>query len=347
MNSVQALKDLHHAIQTLGGVEDVEEAGKVLHELLNKFSLTDRWALLLPEAIYQPESAHVHFSVAYLVVNNRVVSKKHNTLLNCSEGILYESVNTQLPRFIHDIHQDASYKQSEDKFLRTIGNSLAVIPYAVLRHRRLVAVFVCSYQYFEHQDEATIRELLLALTAVVSQTVYHIDATKSLQRDAVTDPLTGTYNRRTMSQIVEREMIKSVRLKRELSFIIADIDDFKTINDTQGHLMGDKVLVHCANVLLNNVRNLDYVFRFAGDEFVVLMPETDSASLNKVVARIQKNLANESYAPPTNYTVSIGRYSGYPQNLIDMFNIADHDLYRQKNARKSTRTPARAVTLST
>ena len=335
MTHDDAFRKLHYTIQRLGGIDDLAKAGKALQEIIQEFSLTDSWALLLREQDYRLATDYFYYIINYLVIDNRAIRRRHNSIVDCTQGIIHEVGNQQTPRYIPDIHANDFYHPTSDTLLDDIGQSLALIPFSDPQYQHLAGILICDYQYFGDEHEGIIKEFWLALCALISQTLDRIRTIKALQKDAATDPLTGIYNRRTFVQIAEREIVESNRFKRILSFIIVDIDKFKNINDTEGHLMGDKVLVHCANVLINSVRSLDYVFRFAGDEFVVLMPETDNESLQQVITRIQENLENHGVAPaPTDYTISIGQYSGFPENLVDMFNRADSNLYIKK--RRST-----------
>ncbi len=318
-------------MQRLGTVDNNTLAGKVLYELMQEFSLTRSWALLLPERGYRLHTNYPHFLINYLVIKDRVIRRRFNSVINCTNGIVYDVSNSQTPRFLPDSHADPTYDASHDQLLDDIGRSLAIIPFTDPQQHYLAGILICQYTFFGNSQEKRIREFLQALCEVISQTYWRIETVTTLQRDAATDPLTGLYNRRTFVKTAEREITESNRYKRIISLIIIDIDNFKQINDSQGHLMGDKVLVHCSQLLINSVRSLDYLFRFAGDEFLVLMPDTDLKSLDQVVRRIEVNLKKNNVSPtPTSYTISLGKYSGVPQNLVDMFNKADSNLYAQK-----------------
>ena len=327
-----AFSKLHYAVQRLGAVDDNAKAGKVLQELMQEFLLTKNWTLLLPERGYRLHTNYPHYRINYLVIKNRVIRRRLNSVINCTHGIIYDISNNQLPRFLPDSHTDPLYDATYDHLLDDIGRSLAIIPFSDPQQNYLAGILICQYHFFDDSQEEVVREFLQAFSEVISQTYWRIEVITALQRDASTDPLTGLYNRRTFVKTAEREIIESNRYKRIISLIIIDIDNFKHINDSQGHLMGDQVLVHCSQLLINSVRSLDYVFRFAGDEFLVLMPDTDRKSLERVARRIEDNLKKNRMNPAsTSYTISIGKYSGVPQNLIDMFNRADSNLYAQKH----------------
>ncbi|MCF6282480.1 MAG: diguanylate cyclase [Candidatus Polarisedimenticolaceae bacterium] len=132
---------------------------------------------------------------------------------------------------------------------------------------------------------------------------------KILQEQAIRDHLTGLYQRRWLDEILAKEVSLSNRHARPLSLAIIDIDHFKKVNDTYGHLVGDAVLITLAKFLENSIRTEDIVFRFGGEEFVILMPNSDLESAEKVCHRICRNVANYTIKyHETDYhiTISIG-----------------------------------------
>lgn len=106
---------------------------------------------------------------------------------------------------------------------------------------------------------------------------------------ATTDPLTHLLNRREMSKRMETAMLQYERYKHLFSIIIADIDFFKKVNDTYGHERGDSVLVTVAEILLNSARKTDSISRWGGEEFLLLLPETNAAGAAKLAEKIRKN----------------------------------------------------------
>lgn len=154
---------------------------------------------------------------------------------------------------------------------------------------------------------------------------------------SVTDPLTGLYNRRYLENILEREFLRAKRYQNELSIAIFDIDFFKKVNDTYGHLCGDYVLKEAAYLALETFRKTDIVFRYGGEEFVVILTETPLDKAQIPLERFRK--AIEEY--PFKYdgqdlklTVSIGA-DGIKQDCEDYENLlknADKALYRAKEA---------------
>ena len=153
---------------------------------------------------------------------------------------------------------------------------------------------------------------------------------------AITDPLTRLHNRRYMSSHLDT-LMKSASPGKPVSFLIMDIDHFKSVNDTHGHDVGDEVLREFANRISANVRGIDLACRHGGEEFVVVMPDTDGTFAFSVAERLRQSIESTpikiSRAPNAlNITVSIGIASseGAPDVADQLLRRADQALYRAK-----------------
>jgi two-component system cell cycle response regulator len=153
---------------------------------------------------------------------------------------------------------------------------------------------------------------------------------------AITDPLTGLHNRRYMASHLDT-LMKSANPAKPISFLILDIDYFKAVNDTHGHDVGDEVLREFANRISANVRGIDLACRHGGEEFVVVMPDTDSGFAFTVAERLRQSIESTpikiSRAPNAlTITVSVGIASstGAPDGPEQLLRRADQALYRAK-----------------
>jgi diguanylate cyclase (GGDEF)-like protein/PAS domain S-box-containing protein len=162
---------------------------------------------------------------------------------------------------------------------------------------------------------------------------------EELQRLARTDSLTGLFNRRYFFEIAEKEFAKSIRYNRPLSVILFDIDLFKNVNDTFGHLVGDQVLAHIGKLLREYGRETDVAARYGGEEFIVLLTETDCAHAGVVAERLRKLLEDSSIQDDkgtVHFTASFGvtgRYINPTTKTFDqMIWEADQALYKAKEA---------------
>jgi diguanylate cyclase (GGDEF)-like protein len=160
------------------------------------------------------------------------------------------------------------------------------------------------------------------------------DAEQRLERVASTDPLTGLLNRRSMSARMQEEAARFLRTGAPFSLILADVDHFKRINDAHGHAVGDRVLSGVAALLHQSLRTQDAASRWGGEEFLLLLPDTNLSGAEEVAARlrrdVQRNLA-ELRGMPEGVTLTFGVAAYAPVESVDAcLKAADDALYRGK-----------------
>jgi len=160
---------------------------------------------------------------------------------------------------------------------------------------------------------------------------------KRLELMAVTDGLTGLYNHRFIFERLEEETAKVTRYKRPLSIIMLDIDNFKAVNDTFGHRTGDNVLQSAAHAIMACIRKTDVAGRYGGEEFLVLLPETDLASAKVVAEKIRSTVAQLRFeTKELSITISAGIVEAQQDESYEAFiNRADTNLYRAKRSGKN------------
>lgn len=166
---------------------------------------------------------------------------------------------------------------------------------------------------------------------------------ENVENLAITDPLTGLYNRRGLNQLGDREVARSQRFLHPLAAIMLDIDHFKVVNDTYGHPAGDRVLVALASTLRSHVRNVDLVTRFGGEEFFLLLSETEQSNAESAAERIRQAVENlvvpvalkDNISDSTiQVTVSLGlvMLGQDMANLDALIKATDKALYEAKTA---------------
>jgi diguanylate cyclase (GGDEF)-like protein len=153
------------------------------------------------------------------------------------------------------------------------------------------------------------------------------------------DALTEVYNRRFLYDIFPRLSARADRSQKKISIFLMDADNFKIINDTYGHRVGDVAIQYVSNILVENTRKCDFVCRWGGDEFLLVAPDTDRESSQVVLQRIEDAIhANEvSKHLPFTVPLSVG-LAVYPddgQELDELIRIADNNMYDHKHTKQS------------
>ena len=162
-----------------------------------------------------------------------------------------------------------------------------------------------------------------------------VESQAELRELSIRDPLTSLFNRRRGWELLEDEIIRSDRYQRDLCVIMLDIDNFKTINDTQGHLAGDLVLKTVAKVAGETVRSIDHLFRWGGEEFLVVLPDTELEAALHAAERLREAIARTAIQLPyreLNVTASFGvtRKDENTPDLETLLARADQAMYIAK-----------------
>jgi diguanylate cyclase (GGDEF)-like protein len=211
----------------------------------------------------------------------------------------------------------------------------AIIAPLLLGDDVLGAISLESYR--PHAFTQSDLQLLVSFAATATTAIHNAQLHGEVQKQAITDTLTGLYNRRGFFELGRREVERALRFGRPLTAIMLDIDYFKNVNDLYGHLVGDRVLIGLAGRLMQELRQIDLVGRYGGDEFVALLPETDLANAVSVAERLRKVAAGVTIASasaPVKISLSAGVAALNPESkdLNSLLQRADQALYEAKRA---------------
>ena len=192
-----------------------------------------------------------------------------------------------------------------------------------------------------NEQDVIFAEQVISAAVAALERAYDLESAvmgqEQMRHLAETDPLTNCFNRRALMEKLEQEMDRAARYATMLTGMMIDIDTFKQINDTQGHLVGDRVLKQLANLLKREQRSVDIVARYGGEEFVVLLPETTNAESRNFAERVLRRVATHDFGEaghPVRVTISIG-IASYPDERVtdgeSLLRLADRHLYRAKS----------------
>jgi diguanylate cyclase (GGDEF)-like protein len=165
-----------------------------------------------------------------------------------------------------------------------------------------------------------------------------VSSDQQLKEKGIRDPLTGLYNRHYFNDIIRRELAAARRFGTSISVLLVDVDRFKEINDLKGHAVGDDVLRFVANYLTACVRETDYVFRWGGDEFLIVLPKTDAGAAEAKAEELVRRLPNIPGTDNLHPTLSVGS-AAHRSNVEFPITLSEADarMYEMKLARKRER----------
>lgn len=218
-------------------------------------------------------------------------------------------------------------------------NDLGELGQSITQHLGLIVQAMHNFSTEETSREAGLTRQLLDMQAKLdeverlAETAQH--AIEEQRNKAMHDALTGLPNRESYQERLEQEMHRIERYGGKLSLMVCDIDLFKRINDSYGHLAGDKVLKIIAKSLQNNLRDTDFIARFGGEEFVALMPETSAKEAKLVAEKLRKKIESSPFnfkKEPIQITISFGISEfGKHEAAEEVFARADKALYQAKD----------------
>lgn len=200
--------------------------------------------------------------------------------------------------------------------------------------------------------ESLRRELEAALREVQNKNIQLESSLRMVEEMAATDPLTGLYNRRHFSKVIEQLFAEANRYGKDLACVMIDLDGYKQLNDKFGHQVGDQLLQVAGKAISANMRQMDIAARYGGDEFVLLLPHASADDAVVVAERVRRDFANASMQVlkrQTGVTMSIGIGSvveTHPAHADQLVASADAALYQAKDQGRNRITKADAALVS-
>jgi diguanylate cyclase (GGDEF)-like protein len=183
---------------------------------------------------------------------------------------------------------------------------------------------------------------IMAVTSLVlaAEVTEHKRAEEHAQQLATSDALTGLANYRRLLDALDLEIKRYGRTAKSFAVLLLDLDGLKKINDAHGHTVGNRALCRLANVLQMHSREIDTAARYGGDEFVVVLPETESDAAQHVAERVSEQLRNDGEEPPLTVSVGAAVYPRDGRTIEELLHAADSALYEKKgSSRKKIRLP--------
>jgi len=334
LNNVRQLHVLRRQKQRLHG----------FYRLGQELSQIDEPDVLLQRVIQHLKTDFAYdFSGIFLVEDGGlVVRAKHSpdayvdpgcpvgTRFEFSQGIIGQVARQRKPLLVNDVNQNPRY-------LGTIPTTCSEICVPILFKTDLVGVLNIESTQCDAFNEDDL-EVLSVVTAQLGLAYSNLKRYESLKEQAIRDALTGLYNRRFFNEKLLKEFQRAQRYDHALSVLFVDVDDMHAINNDRGHLKGDEVLQAVAQMLRENVRSSDWIFRYGGDEFVALLPETgeEATIVSQRLVRAQERWNEQHTEEGLELHLSVGVSCWQPgskQTLDEIVQQADLRMFQHKRKR--------------
>jgi len=319
-NNLALLYNIGRAINYLTDINSLLEY--ILSQAI-KISNAEKGSIM----IYDPDSNQLNIRLLTGLENKPIQDKINRNDVECmsfkpGEGVAGRVFLTGKPIILNDIRTDPSFIKNDSSFV----TSIACIP--MLVHGEVLGVVNLTNNQDSHGFGLEETEML---NAIADQAAVALDKAK-LWEMAFTDSLTGLYDRRYFKIKLDDEFQRAKRYNKPFSIVMADLDNFKNINDSFGHAEGDKALTKIGNYLQESIRTVDLVARYGGDEFVLFFPEKDKDAAFNLSERLRKKISQIELVKSSKITISLG-IASFPtdgEDAEDLIKKADSAMYYAK-----------------
>lgn len=312
--------------KTLTSTLDLKEVLEIIMEKISALLQPKNWALLLTDE----ESNDLFFEI----VVGEVSEKNKNHRLKIGEGISGLVAQTGEPLLISNTSKDSRFSKQILTFHGRGPNSILCAPLVSKGNILGVIELINRRESGGFQpDDLTVLTTLADYAAIAIENARYV---QRIQELSITDDVTGLYNSRHLHTILSREVARSKRHKLQFTLVFLDLDFFKRVNDTHGHLMGSRVLKETADVIRRMLRESDVAIRYGGDEFVLLLPETSKKGALILVRRLRLAVNKNRFLRDKGLNIRITASYGiaeYPSdttNKLHLIKLADQAMYRVK-----------------
>jgi diguanylate cyclase (GGDEF)-like protein len=321
----QELTIFHDVAKALTSSLSLDPILQTIMEKMAEYFRPDTWSLLMVDE----QKNELYFAIA-VGAAAEVLAKAR---LKVGEGIAGWVAQHGEALIVPDVRSDPRFSSRLDEMTRLETRSVICVPLRS-KHRVLGVIQLINADVEMSEQEMFFLQALCDYAAIA---IENAKAVEKIQELTITDDCTGLFNARHLHKTLETEVYRSARFGYQFSVIFIDLDHFKLVNDTHGHLVGSRLLAEVGYLVKAQLRLIDFAFRYGGDEFVVLLPQTGKDPAVVVAKRLQDSLRAGTFCADQGLNLSVRASMGLatfphdartPQDLIRQ---ADEMMYMVKN----------------
>jgi diguanylate cyclase (GGDEF)-like protein len=318
----------HELGKALTSSLQLDQVLRTIMEKINEVLRPDTWSLLLMDV----EKNELFFQIA----TGKGAEALKDLRIKVGQGLAGWVAQSGQPVVVTDTSNDSRFFSQVDSKTKMETRSVVAVP---VRFRDqclgVIELINCIGPEGFSQRDLALLEALADYAAIAIENARHVQRIHEL---TITDDCTTLYNARHLNFMLDTEIYRSHRYAFEFSLIFIDLDHFKSINDTHGHLVGSKLLAEIGAAIKEKCRMIDMAFRYGGDEFVVLLPQTSKENALGVANRLHKLIRETVWLQESginaNVTASVG-VASYPtdsRSKAELLHLADEAMYAVKNS---------------
>ena len=320
------LNIFHDVAKALTSSLDLDSILQTIMEKMAEYFRPENWSLLMVDE----EREDLYFAIAV----GPAAEALKNVRLKIGEGIAGYVAKHGENLIVNDVMKDPRFAKRIDEMTKWETRSIICIPLrSRLRILGVIQLVNVDMANFSEKEQF----FLQSLSDYASIAIENARAVERIQELTITDDCTGFYNARHLYKTLETEVYRSARFNYEFTVVFIDLDHFKQVNDTHGHLIGSQLLAEIGYLIKAQLRLIDYAFRYGGDEFVVLLPQTGKDAALVVAKRLRDSLRTSMFCREEGLNINVRASMGvatYPHDAKtphDVIRQADEMMYLVKN----------------
>lgn len=309
------LSVLYTISSTIVGTMNIEE---LFHKLVETISVLDMFKVSKVDALFVVEENQMRLITHSKRSKEFMELHQGMRVGDCLCGIAAKTGEIVVSK---NCHQDSRHTI---QCHQTDCHGHIILPLKVMDRVTGVLSFICP-AYFDMEDNH--EKILLTISRQIGIVLDNAQLHEKTKVLSLSDPLTGIANRRYLDLMLDKSIARAERFGEPLSVVMADIDYFKTFNDTYGHVAGDKLLSQIADIISRDIRQTDLVCRYGGEEFFIMLPDADLSHASHTAERIRKHVEKQS---KVTLSFGVACYRRGQENKEELINRADKAMYQAK-----------------